>query len=94
MFPPISTISPGTSLKFRGFSFVSNGFGGIAVECRSEQELAQVGTKKPPIRPHQRPLKGDQVDKAIELSKDSPVVVQGKNTGFDVYVRLSDFTIQ
>jgi hypothetical protein len=40
------------------------------------------------------PLKGDQVDKAIELSKDSPVVVQGKNTGFDVYVRLSDCTIQ
>ena len=50
--------------------------------------------KTPPIRPHQRPLKGDQVDKAIELSKDSPVVVQGKNTGFDVYVRLSDCTIQ
>ena len=40
------------------------------------------------------PLKGDQVDKAIELSKDSPVVVQGKNTGFDISVRLSDCTIQ
>ena len=53
-----------------------------------------MSAKKPPIRPHQRPLKGDQVDKAIELSKDSPVVVQGKNTGFDVYVRLSDCTIQ
>ena len=40
------------------------------------------------------PLKGDQVDKAIELSKDSPVVVQGKNKGFDISVRLSDCTIQ
>lgn len=39
-----------------------------------------MSAKKPPIRPHQRPLKGDQVDKAIELSKESPVVVQGKNT--------------
>ena len=53
-----------------------------------------MSAKKPPIRPHQRPLKGDQVDKAIELSKDSPAFVQGKNTGFDVYVRLSDCTIQ
>nr|DAN25795.1 MAG TPA: hypothetical protein [Caudoviricetes sp.] len=25
LFPPISTSSPGTSLKFRDFSFVSNG---------------------------------------------------------------------
>ena len=49
---------------------------------------------RPQYAPTNAPLKGDQVDKAIELSKDSPVVVQGKNTGFDVYVRLSDCTIQ
>ena len=77
-------------MKFRDFSFVSNGLWELLLSAGvsiSEREKA-------PIRPHQRPLKGDQVDKAIELSKDSPVVVQGKNTGFDVYVRLSDCTIQ
>nr|DAE78633.1 MAG TPA: hypothetical protein [Caudoviricetes sp.] len=28
MFPPISTSSPGTSLKFRDFSFISSGLTG------------------------------------------------------------------
>nr|DAQ35677.1 MAG TPA: hypothetical protein [Caudoviricetes sp.] len=33
LFPPISTSSPGTSLKFRDFSFVSNGFAGLLLSA-------------------------------------------------------------
>nr|DAY05880.1 MAG TPA: hypothetical protein [Caudoviricetes sp.] len=33
LFPPISTSSPGTSLKFRDFPFVSNGFAGLLLSA-------------------------------------------------------------